>query len=44
MGRTVSGRGLEASHFLVEDLPGEIADELTTFVTTRPIRRTDHVQ
>ena len=36
--------GLDASHFLVEDLPEEIADELKTFVTTRPTRRPDHVQ
>ncbi len=42
--RTVTGRGLDASHFVVEDLPEEIADELTTFVTTRPNRRPDHVQ
>jgi haloacetate dehalogenase len=30
-GRDVSGRGVDASHFLVEDEPGEVAGELAEF-------------
>lgn len=30
--REVTGRGLEASHFLVEDRPEEVADELAAFL------------
>ena len=29
--RAVTGRGLAASHFLVEDRPEEVVDELSTF-------------
>ena len=32
--RQVSGRGLDTSHFLVEDRPEEVADALTTFLET----------
>ena len=32
-------RGLEASHFLVEDLPQEVASELTAFLAPRRNRR-----
>ena len=51
--REVSGRGLEASHFLVEDRPEDVADgarrpaRSPTRSTTReapPNRRPDHVQ
>jgi hypothetical protein len=31
----VTGRGLEASHFLVEDRPEEIVDALSTFFLPR---------
>jgi hypothetical protein len=30
----VTGRGLDASHFLVEDRPEEVAYALTTFLET----------
>jgi pimeloyl-ACP methyl ester carboxylesterase len=30
--RDVTGHGLQASHFLVEDRPEEVADELTAFL------------
>jgi haloacetate dehalogenase len=33
--RDVRGRGLDASHFLVEDRPEEVADELTAFFAIR---------
>lgn len=32
--RELTGRGLDASHFLVEDRPGEVAAELTALLTT----------
>ncbi|MBV9919196.1 MAG: alpha/beta hydrolase [Solirubrobacterales bacterium] len=38
---TVTGRGLEASHFLVEDRPEDVASELTAFLTERA-PRLDH--
>jgi haloacetate dehalogenase len=38
---TVTGRGLDASHFFAEDRPEEVAAELTTFLTDRA-SRLDH--
>ena len=32
LGAQVTGRGLDASHFLVEDRPDDVADELTAFL------------
>jgi haloacetate dehalogenase len=39
--RAMSGRGLEASHFLVEDRPEEVAGELTAFLAA-PLVTTTH--
>jgi haloacetate dehalogenase len=37
----VTGRGLDTSHFLVEDRPEEVADELIAFLGRRA-RALDH--
>ena len=45
VGPTVTGRGLDASHFLVEDRPEDVADELTPSCphSIPPDRRPAHV-
>jgi haloacetate dehalogenase len=36
--RAVTGRGLEASHFLVEDRPEDVAADLSTFLAELPVQ------
>jgi haloacetate dehalogenase len=39
--RDVSGRGLQTSHFLVEDNPEETAAELSAFLASSPVEHLD---
>lgn len=39
--RTVTGQGLPASHFLVEDQPEQVAELLATFLDRTSLRRSD---